>query len=82
MKADASVEIDEVAIDVVEHLKGRTLFCQKNGEAPSERFDVASMRWDEREDLTEQARFSAGPNDGGFCTTRRDQIMIVRSRRE
>lgn len=40
------------------------------------------MLRNQRENLTEESRFSSGPNGGRLYTTRRDQIMIVRSIRK
>ena len=82
MKADAPIEVHQVAVDVVQHLELRALFSQEDRKPAGERLDIASMRRNERKDLAEQSRFAAGPNDGWFDATRCDQNIIVRSGRE
>jgi len=82
MEADAPVEIDQVAVDVIEDLERRALFGEEDRQPAGEWLDIASMRRNQREDLAEKPGLSAGPNDGGLNTTSGDQIMIVRSGRE
>lgn len=76
MEANAPIEIDQVSVDVIEHLKLGALFGEKHGEPAGEGFHVAPMLGNERKDLSQKAAFATGPSDCGFCAMWCFQIMI------
>jgi hypothetical protein len=46
MEADAPIEGDQFAVDIIENLDPGSRFCQENGEASCEWFHIADVIWD------------------------------------
>jgi len=66
MKPGYPVEIDEIGVDVVDRLNGRSRLGKEYGEPPSERFRVTAVFRNERQNEFQQATFAARPTDARF----------------
>ena len=60
-----SIQVDQLAVDVVQHLHLRWRPHEVQRGTAGENLDVASVRWKLRDDAVGQASFAADPGDDG-----------------
>lgn len=84
MEADAAIERDQLAIEIVDHFDFRPRLREKDRQAAREWLAIASVPRDLREDVFQEAAFASRPADSRLYAERRielDQGVELRSLR-
>ena len=66
MVFDNPVKIDQIPVDIVQHLDLGRLFKKEQGRCTAERFHITGMIREKWNDMFGQFTFSADPRDDGF----------------